>query len=489
MVAGGEQGQRGRMQAMATADTEAGGVPPFVFEKRRANEEPPTRERRMLEVVSLWGEVPLAIAHYRSPKLVTIGEGNNCDFHSGGALADGERFVLVEAEQGGLVVNCTDAMPLEVQGEGGSVLDREALAAQHQLERRPGGQWQYRLGLHDAVALRVGKLTFTARYVAPAPALPRPFGKGLDVSFFKRLALSFVAAAFVVLALVLTPAEPGGAADDLFVSSNRVVRLVAREEKKPDKPKLDLDKAALAKRKEKPKPDLTAKSVALPTTKGAPRVNTAQREQDRKIVQQSGIFKILKQQGRATSGVFGPGGLGDDLSEAVGGMRGRGLGDAGGATGLGSRGPGPGGGGGALGIGGLGRGGGFGDGQGGGGGGDAALAGRKGTYQPGNAVAKGCLSSEVVMRQLGRVESQARFCYEKELMGHPELEGKITTRFIVGPTGEVQSVTITESTMQNPSVESCLQRIVQRLRFPPCAGGGVAEVTYPWIFKSGGRQP
>ena len=42
------------------------------------------------------------------------------------------------------------------------------------------------------------------------------------------------------------------------------------------------------------------------------------------------------------------------------------------------------------------------------------------------------------------------------------------------------------STMGNEAVERCLLRVLQRLRFPPCVGGGTAEATYPWIFKSGG---
>ena len=36
------------------------------------------------------------------------------------------------------------------------------------------------------------------------------------------------------------------------------------------------------------------------------------------------------------------------------------------------------------------------------------------------------------------------------------------------------------------NMNKCLVRVLRRLRFPPCQGGGIAEVTYPWIFKSGG---
>jgi TonB family protein len=84
------------------------------------------------------------------------------------------------------------------------------------------------------------------------------------------------------------------------------------------------------------------------------------------------------------------------------------------------------------------------------------------------------------------VHNQARYCYEKELTRNPNLAGKVTTQFTIGPTGAVMKARVAGSTMGDKAVEGCLLRVIQRLRFPPCVGGGTAEVTYPWIFKSGG---
>jgi TonB family protein len=138
-----------------------------------------------------------------------------------------------------------------------------------------------------------------------------------------------------------------------------------------------------------------------------------------------------------------------------------------------------------LGIGGLGKG----TGKGTGGLGNVDLGGRgKGDYKvtSGRTVTKGCLTDEEVRRVLSRAHSQARYCYEKELQRNPNLNGKITTQFIIGPTGSIQTLTISQSTMGNENVEQCLMRVIKRLRFPRCKGGGVADVTYPWIFKPGG---
>ena len=170
------------------------------------------------------------------------------------------------------------------------------------------------------------------------------------------------------------------------------------------------------------------------------------------------------------------------MNDAMGGLRGQAMGDAGGAGGLGLRGSGGGGGGNSLGIGGLGSG----TGRGTGGLGNVDLGGRgKGKYKVsvGRTITKGCLQESVVRRVLQRAQSQARYCYEKELQRNPNLSGKVTTQITIGSTGSVLRVGIAESTLGNASVESCLQRVLGRLRFPPCAGGGTADITYPYIFK------
>ena len=35
-------------------------------------------------------------------------------------------------------------------------------------------------------------------------------------------------------------------------------------------------------------------------------------------------------------------------------------------------------------------------------------------------------------------------------------------------------------------IEQCVQRIIQRLKFPTPKGGGVVNVTYPFVFSNSG---
>jgi TonB family protein len=100
-----------------------------------------------------------------------------------------------------------------------------------------------------------------------------------------------------------------------------------------------------------------------------------------------------------------------------------------------------------------------------------------------------CLTKAAVHRVLTGLRSRARFCYERELQRNPNLAGKVTTRFVIDGAGRVTDAQVVESSLGvgSTQVEACLVNVLRRQPFPKCDGGGVAEVTYPWIFKSTGR--
>lgn len=69
-------------------------------------------------------------------------------------------------------------------------------------------------------------------------------------------------------------------------------------------------------------------------------------------------------------------------------------------------------------------------------------------------------------------------------MKNPELSGKVVVKFVISATGSVASATVTESTLDEPSVETCIVNKVKRWVFPEPAGGGIVVVNYPFIFSS-----
>jgi hypothetical protein len=476
-------------------ERDAAGIPTFVFRDQLPEGDKPTTEKKTLEVVLLWREAVMTVGHYNEPRDITVGDALKNDFRVSSDSIPVERFPLLSEADGQFSINWTGDMALEVKDEDGEILGLDELAAKGNITKDQNDSYansSYKLGLHERAAVQVGEVTFVLQFVSPARLITSSLLKTIDYYFTKVLSLSFVGHLFLLLALLLTPLEPNGLDEDLFKNPNRFAQLILKEpEKAPEnKPKFELSGSkGGAKHKDKEgkfgKPDKEKKD-ALASKKGAPKVDPNKREKDRKIAQESGIFAALKGSKDSTaSNVFGPGGLGTGINNALGGLRGSAMGDAGGAGGLGTRGTGAGGGGSSLGIGGFGSG----TGRGTGGLGDVDLGGRgKGKYKVsvGRTITKGCLTGAVVRRVLGRVQSQAKYCYEKELPRNPNLSGKITTAWVIGPTGGVLSTRIAETTMANANVEQCLLRVIKRLKFPPCAGGGTADVTYPWIFKSGG---
>lgn len=461
------------------------GIPAFVFKNQLPAKERPTADDKALEVVLYWHETVLSVAHYAKNQPVVIGTDNSCDFQVSSAGMPGQRFDLVRVADGQLAVHWADTMHVEVRNEAGYIRDET------HLESKENGS-RFVLGLNDRVAVQVGELTFVLQYVKSAQQLKPSLLKTMDYYFTKVLGLTFIGHVFLVLMMLLTPQDPDGLSEDLLKNPNRFAQLILKQpEKKKIPKKIELSGAkGGGKHKDKEgkfgKPD-TNKPDAMASKKGAPRVDPNKREKDRKIAMQSGLFKALSgTSASAVSNVFGPGGLGTGINNMLGGLRGSAPGESGGNGGLGSRGTGPGGGGNSMGIGGIGNGSGYGtNGQ-----GNVDLGGSgkaKYTIVPSHTVTKGCLTQEQVLRVVNRVQSQAKYCYEKELTRNPNLSGKVTTSFVIDATGSVISSSVTESTMNSPEVEACLTRVVTRLKFSPCLGGGTAEVTYPWIFKSGGN--
>lgn len=94
----------------------------------------------------------------------------------------------------------------------------------------------------------------------------------------------------------------------------------------------------------------------------------------------------------------------------------------------------------------------------------------------------GALSREQVRRTVRRHINEIRFCYSQQLQSRPDLEGRVAVRFIVSPTGAVQSTAIASNTVGSSQVASCVEQAVGRWTFP--AAPGVTGVTYPFVMQS-----
>ncbi|MBN1769905.1 MAG: AgmX/PglI C-terminal domain-containing protein, partial [Deltaproteobacteria bacterium] len=199
--------------------------------------------------------------------------------------------------------------------------------------------------------------------------------------------------------------------------------------------------------------------------------------------------------------------LGNDPVNARGHLMGSEYGDAYGVGGLGMFGTGAGGGGsniygfGLGDVGQMGHGYGTGDGVGFGRGGGRMGRGRDGSrFGPdlsgrtgrapdlrlGDATTFGGLSKEVIRRIVAQHRGRIRHCYEAALRSAPELQGRVTVKFVIAPQGNVQSAEPAGNTTGDDTLGQCITAVVKRMSFPQA--DGVTACTYPFMLQMVGDE-
>jgi TonB family protein len=452
----------------------------------------PTDTEKVLQVALLWGDTLINVQHFAPGVPVTVGDDKKSHFHVFSAGL-GPSFTLAQAVGSKIVVNVpSDAGLVVTTKSGDSHKTREQLKTEGKLKAADNGLRAdaVDLALHDRAQVSLDSVAFIIRFVRPSAAIAMNTMQEHDFTFFKIVSISLMAFFALVAAMVITPLGSGGEGDDIFANPSKYVKMVVKPEKKQEIKKFkDLSgvkEGEKAKEKEAKfgKQDANKKE-ADPSKKGAPVVDANKREEDRKKVSSlmAGMFG-----GGASSNVFGAGGLGTGINNALGGLQGgAGVGDAQGVGGLGSRGSGSGGGGNGLGLGGLGT---KGGGRGAGGYGAIDLGGRgKDSTRviPGKTTVVGGLDKDVIMKVIKRHQNEIKFCYEQELQKNKELGGKVAVAWTIDPAGGVSDANVSESSMGNTNVESCIVQRIRRWKFPEPQGGGVVNVTFPWIFKAAGE--
>ena len=79
---------------------------------------------------------------------------------------------------------------------------------------------------------------------------------------------------------------------------------------------------------------------------------------------------------------------------------------------------------------------------------------------------------------------EARACYDKGLKDHPGIEGDLTVKFVIDPTGAVSdaSVDSSKSSINEPTVGACIVDIIKKIKFAPSKGGFETRANYPFNF-------
>lgn len=461
-----------------------------LFSEPLSPEATPTEDSKVLQVALVWGDTPIQVMHFADGVPVTIGEGRHNKFNvfSPGV---GDSFTLAGANGSKLTVNVPSEAGLVVSRRGDSYKSKEQLRTEGALRGSDGPTRAdaIEVGLHDRVQVSFENVAFILRYVRPSAAVSAGSLGEADFSFFKIAAICFLVFFACLFVFWSSFNNSVTTSDDIFANPSKYVKLLVKPEKKPElvKKLSGVQEGAKAKDEEGKfgKQD-EKKKDADPSKKGAPVVDANKREEDRKKVMSAGLLGAMGNSG-AASNVFGPGGLGTGINNALGGLKGgAGLGDAHGVGGLGARGTGPGGGGTGLGLGGLGT---KGGGRGAGGYGSIDLGGRGKDVTrviPGKTTVIGGLDKDVIAKVIRRHQNEIKYCYEQELNKDPNLAGKVAVQFTIDPTGSVADASTAETTLNNATTENCMLSRIRRWKFPEPKGGGVVTVTFPWIFSPAG---
>lgn len=475
-----------------------------------------------VEVVIMWGDLSiLHVAHLSPPRSFYVGEA-----------ADAKGRVTTDFLIGSEVLNNADRLPVTVESGAGvavvipqgaygdvTVGDQQMtfddLAASNQLQacNELAGAKQYPLPAGATARVVYNGFTFVVR---PVPAGQR-IGIGgapkIDwKSYIWTIASILVHTAFLLMFYFLPPSASSLSLDLLNADSRLVQYLIEApetvEEELPEflEENKEDDEGGEGKRHKDEEGAMGKKDEKKSNNKfgiEGPQDNQdphMAREEAKEMAANAGIIGILKASVGSWNSPTSPYGadtaLGADPMSAMGALMGDQIGGNFGFGGLGLRGTGRGGGGtgeGTIGLGnigtiGHGAGGGTGSGYGRGAGGFHGRDAKVPRIRTGNADVRGSLSKEVIRRIIRRHINEVRFCYEQELNARPDLEGRVSVKFIISATGAVQTAMVADSTMGNAKVDQCISGSVLRWTFPAPDGGGIVVVTYPFVLSQSGAD-
>jgi len=444
-----------------------------------------------LELRFFWGiqRVGEFFLKPKKPQTFTVGTAKGVDFILAEPKLGAESFELVKTDGESFNVR----FPGKIKGSllrGENKTDLETLVESGKVQRDDAA-YTFMLGKTDVLTLELGGVTVVLT-LEPAPKpVWVPWQESVDFAALNIFLVMFFLAAVFVIAAVNREAAGDQWADDLNADS-RIVRLVIKPPETIKNP--FLDRLAENKLKEKAKPaerymgnegQAGMKDSKDHDKRMAPKGKPDSKDQARQMMAR--IMGSGKSGGLST--LLGNG-IGGELRSMMGNLTGRVAGDSNGMSGLGLRGSASGGGamGNTIGIAGVGTR--FGGDRGGADRVGQAIMGEKKktdiAIKSDEAQILGSIDPELIRRVIHSHRDQIRYCYEMELVRQPKLGGKIKVKFVIGSNGFVTTTGIAESSVHNSTLENCIAARVKSWEFPKPKGGGVAIVSYPFVFKQSG---
>jgi hypothetical protein len=474
-----------------------------------------------VEVVVMWGEQSvLHVEHLSPPRPFYVGEPpadkkaakeHPVDYLIGSEILGTDRMpLMVEAGGGMAVILPAGATGEVIQGEDVSTFEQLQIAGQLQQSSAVPGAMQYTLPPETTAKVRFKNFVFVIKPVKAGKKVTGHFN--VDWRPLMYMGGSGLLFSIFLIMFYFLPPSAGALSLDMLDTDNRLVKFLmeppeTQVEETPEwlQQSNKQDKEGGTGKRHKDDEGQMGKTSSKKTTnryaiEGPPDNEDPHmaREAAKEMATQAGILGTLQAMTGAWNSPTSPYGrdtaLGNDPMSAMGALMGDQIGENFGFGGLGLRGTGRGGGGtgeGTIGLGNLGTighgaGGGTGSGYGSGAGGFKGRQALVPKIRSGTADVRGSLSKEVIRRVIQRHINEVRFCYEQELNQRPDLQGRVTVKFIISPSGAVQSALVSETTLGAPRPEQCIAQAVRRWTFPSPEGGGIVIVNYPFMLTSSG---
>ncbi|HEY4103917.1 MAG TPA: AgmX/PglI C-terminal domain-containing protein [Polyangiaceae bacterium] len=509
-----------RQQAMHVADDAPPGTYTYTMIKSGPDvsaDEVEIAHLQSVEVMVMWGTNVLHVSHLTPPRNFYVGEeqGKNfaCDFFIPSEKLGTTRLPVVIGDRASVAVVIPPGARGSVELPGMPRMTMDEARARAQPTAEVSGGHQLNLPSGGKARVEVGDFVFQVSAVNAGKPIKHGVGTTFDWNVAMYFGLSLAAIGGLVAAMAFF-VPPLGLTDDEDLDKDALylmqqyLKSAAEREQEEKEAEVVQDNSDNKEGGTGTRAKGEEGSMGNPTTKAVNKRYAVQGPKDNPdphIARQAALREAMEfgMIGLLNTGAAGdpnaptaPWGrdtsLGTDDVSARGNMWGDEIGDAFGAGGLGLSGIGEGGGGRGEGIGlgnigTLGHGAGTGTGQ-GFGAGHGRLGGSHQTKAPkvrmGATTVSGRLPPEVIQRIVRQNYGRFRMCYEQGLSRNPNLEGRVSARFVIGRDGAVSNASNGGSDLPDSGVVSCVVSAFYGLSFPQ-PEGGIVTVVYPIMLSPG----
>jgi FHA domain-containing protein len=475
-----------------------------------------------IEVMIMWDQNVLHVSHLTPPRSFyvgeEVGEKNGCDYFIPSETLGTTRAPIVVSRGLGaaLVILPRSRGYVDIPGQGNVTLADLISAGRARPSSEMSGAFEYELpaGAKARMELDGSSLVFQVGAVNAGKKVPVGFLATMEPAAFLYTGLSFLLhMGLVAVFAFFMPSMRGDDSEDIdrdqILMMQKLLNAAAEREQEdrdtqevtetaPDQKEGGTGTRAKGEEGSMGNPNTkdTGHKYGVQGPKDNPDPHLAKQAALQEAAQFGMIGLISTMGGGDPNAPTAPWGReessGQDEKSARGNMFGDTIGDSFGAGGLGLSGVGEGGGGRGEGIGlgnfgGLGHGAGTGTGQGIGngrgrlGGGHQVKAPR---IREGATTVNGRLPPEVIQRIVRQNFGRFRLCYENGMRNNPNLQGRVTVKFIIDRSGAVSMTADGGSDLPDQGVVQCVVRGFGNLSFPQ-PEGGMVTVVYPIMFNPG----